>query len=182
MNVGLLIVGIFFLVIAFLFLFLGGWERFKLERKDDLWLVMFILGWIVLAFAIIFIVWAALSNRKKSMTYADYESYYPFGMNNQMMNNMPSIPASTAYMASTVQNAAAVNKTSNKYMSIPQRNFPNPFASSAFSFLPPPTSNIPSMTKSNTMSSSNSTSSSNSSNLSDFSIFSNYRQGISMFE
>jgi hypothetical protein len=64
MNNLSLIIGIILIVIAIVFIFVGGWEKFHLQRENNAWLALFIVGWIIFVFGAGLILLAIFSNKK----------------------------------------------------------------------------------------------------------------------
>lgn len=85
MNVWVLLIAIFLLIIPGLALVLiGGIEKFGNKKKNEIYIVLFIAGWIFLFFGIIMLIYAYISSRKK----IDSEASYYTNMQMQYMNYM----------------------------------------------------------------------------------------------
>jgi hypothetical protein len=67
MNNLSLIIGIVLIVISIIFIFIGGWEKFHLQRENNAWLALFIVGWIVFVAGAALILLAILSNKKSKV-------------------------------------------------------------------------------------------------------------------
>jgi hypothetical protein len=68
MNAWILLIGIILFIIGLFLSIIGGIEKFKLNREDDFWLVLFILGLITIAFSIGFIVFSYMIDKKKFLS------------------------------------------------------------------------------------------------------------------
>ena len=64
MNNLSLIIGIVLIVISIILIFVGGWEKFHLERENNAWLALFIVGWIIFVAGAALILLGIFSNKK----------------------------------------------------------------------------------------------------------------------
>ena len=77
MNPWVLLLGIILLIIGIFLATVGGIEKFSLQRKDDLWLILFILGMVTIFFSIGFIIYAYIVDKKsKYNPLYDMNNYY----------------------------------------------------------------------------------------------------------
>lgn len=77
MNPWILLLGIILLIIGVFLAAFGGIEKFSLERKDDIWLIVFILGMVTIGFSIGFIIYAYIVDKKsKYNPLTDLDNFY----------------------------------------------------------------------------------------------------------
>jgi len=77
MNPWILLLGIILLVIGIFLAAIGGIEKFSLERKDDIWLIVFILGMVTIGFSIGFVIYAYMVDKKSKYSLSDdMDKYY----------------------------------------------------------------------------------------------------------
>ncbi len=67
MNSLSVIIGSVIIVISLIIAIVGGWEKFHLERKNDAWLAMFIVGMIGIFAGIALVLLGVYSNRPKKI-------------------------------------------------------------------------------------------------------------------
>lgn len=100
MNKLSLIIGIVILVLSVILIFVGGWEKFHLQRDENAWLVLFIIGWIgfIAGGALIFL--GIFSNKKSKVPVDNLSIVTPVGavpitaLNNTLSMSLDNIPVS----------------------------------------------------------------------------------------
>jgi hypothetical protein len=80
MNNLSLIIGIVLIVISIIFIFIGGWEKFHLQRENNAWLALFIVGWIIFVAGAALILLAILSNKKSKVPIGNVKVVTPSGV------------------------------------------------------------------------------------------------------
>jgi hypothetical protein len=67
MNNLSLIIGIVIIVLSIILIFVGGWEKFHLQRENNAWLALFIVGWISFVAGAGLILLGIVSNKKSKV-------------------------------------------------------------------------------------------------------------------
>ena len=67
MNSLSIIIGSILLVVSLTITIIGGWEKFRLQKKDEGWLAMFIVGLVGIFASIGLILLGAFTNRPKKI-------------------------------------------------------------------------------------------------------------------
>jgi hypothetical protein len=122
MNKLSLIIGIVILVLSIILIFVGGWEKFHLQRDENAWLVLFILGWVGFAAGAGLILLGIFSNRKTKVPAAQLSVVTPVGtvpvteLNNPLSMSLDNIPVS---LPSTSTLPVSLPNTSNLPVSLP---------------------------------------------------------------
>ena len=99
MNKLSLIIGIVILVLSIVLIFVGGWEKFHLQRDENAWLALFIVGWIgfIAGGALIFL--GIYSNKKSKVPLTQLSLVTPNGpiplSTPSLELSTPSLPLST---------------------------------------------------------------------------------------
>jgi hypothetical protein len=68
MNNLSLIIGIVIIVLSIILIFVGGWEKFHLQRENNAWLALFIVGWISFVAGAGLILLGIVSNKKSKVS------------------------------------------------------------------------------------------------------------------
>ena len=77
MNAWILLLGITLLIIGIFLATIGGIEKFSLEREDNLWFILFILGMVIIIFSIGFIIYAYIIDKKSIYNpYKEMDNYW----------------------------------------------------------------------------------------------------------
>jgi hypothetical protein len=99
MNNLSLIIGIVILVLSIVLIFVGGWEKFHLQRDENAWLALFIVGWIFFVAGVALIFLGIFSNRKSKVPLSQLSLLTPDGAipltTSSLSLTTPSLPLTT---------------------------------------------------------------------------------------
>jgi len=89
MNSLSIIIGSIIIVISLIIAIVGGWEKFHLERKNDAWLAMFIVGMIGIIAGVVLVLIGIYTNRPKKIGLDDTSLRAIYDYNKSLPRSVP---------------------------------------------------------------------------------------------